>query len=165
MTREIALIVAHDRERAIGHAGQLPWHLPDDLRQFKALTLGHTVVMGRKTFQSIGKPLPGRRNWVLSRDPDWQQPGVDCFGSWDQVLREHQDGQLWVIGGGEIYRLALPDVERIESTEVDTRIAAADTWFLPLKDQDWNLISRESHPADARHAFAFERVTRLRRND
>lgn len=163
MTREVALIVAHDLERAIGHAGQLPWHLPDDLKHFKALTLGHVVVMGRKTFDSIGKPLPGRRNWVLTRDPDWRTPGVECFGSWEQVLRQHQVGQLWVIGGGEIYLAALPDVGRIEATEVDTRIATADTWFPRLHESDWCERARESHPADPRHAYAFELVTRVRR--
>lgn len=162
MSGEVALIVAHDRERAIGHAGQLPWRLPDDLKRFKALTLGHVVVMGRKTFDSIGKPLPGRRNWVLTRDPSWQAPGVERFGSWEQALRQHQSGQLWVIGGGEIYLAALPDVERIESTEVDTRIAAADTWFAPLRASDWRVVTRESHPADERHPFAFELVTRTR---
>lgn len=163
MSREVALIVAHDRDRAIGHAGQLPWHLPDDLKRFKALTLGHTVVMGRKTFESIGKPLPGRRNWVLSRNPEWQLPGVECFGNWEQALGRHQSGLLWVIGGGEIYLAALADVERIESTEVDTRIAAADTWFPPLRSAEWNIIASQPHPADERHAHAFEMVTRQRR--
>lgn len=163
MSREIALIVAHDRQRAIGVAGQLPWRLPDDLKHFKALTLGHTVVMGRRTFESIGKPLPGRRNWVLSRDPDLQIPGVDCFGSWAHALRQHKEGLLWVIGGGEIYLSALADVERIESTEIKASISAADTWFPPLPDQDWDEISRRPHPADERHAFAFDLVTRVRR--
>jgi len=163
VNREIALIVAHDRERAIGHAGQLPWHLPDDLRRFKALTLGHTVIMGRKTFDSIGKPLPGRQNWVLTRDPHWQVPGVECFGNWEQVVRQHRSGLLWVIGGGEIYLAALADVDRIESTEVDTRIAAADTWFPPLPDKQWDIVARELHAADERHAFGFDLVTRTRR--
>jgi dihydrofolate reductase len=162
MTREIALIVAHDRERAIGHAGQLPWHLPDDLRRFKALTLGHTMVMGRKTFTSIGRPLPGRENWVLSRDPSWHAPGVLRLDSWRSALERHENGTLWVIGGGEIYLAALADVTRIELTEVDTRVPDADTFFPPLPADQWELQSREHHVADGRHAFAFDFVS-LRR--
>lgn len=165
MTREIALIVAHDRERAIGHAGQLPWRLPADLRHFKALTLGHTVVMGRKTFDSIGKPLPGRQNWVLTRDPEWQAAGVDRFSSWDSVMQAHRAGLLWVIGGGEIYLAALADVERIESTEVDTVIAAADTWFPPLRDSEWASVASEWRAADEHNAFGFNLVTRRRRRN
>ena len=164
MSREVALIVAHDLERAIGRAGQLPWHLPDDLRRFKALTLGHTVVMGRKTFESIGRPLPGRQNWVLTRDPAWRASGIERFDSWEQALLQHRSGLLWVIGGGEIYRAALADVERIESTEVDTRIAGADTWFPALSAADWTVVSRESRHADEDHAFSFELVTRRRRH-
>jgi dihydrofolate reductase len=163
MMREVALIVAHDRERAIGHAGQLPWHLPDDLRRFKSLTLGHTVVMGRKTFASIGRPLPGRQNWVLSRDASWEAPGVRCFDSWRSALQAHADGILWVIGGGEIYLAALADVTRIELTEVDTRVANADTWFPPLPAERWELLDRVHHAADERHAHAFDFVSLRRR--
>jgi dihydrofolate reductase len=163
MTREVALIVAHDRERAIGHAGQLPWHLPDDLRRFKSLTLGHTVVMGRKTYTSIGRPLPGRQNWVLSRDPAWQAPGVRCFASWSSALECHASGMLWVIGGGEVYLAALADVNRIEVSEVDTRVGDADTFFPRLHAGDWELLEREHHPADERHAFAFDFVSLRRR--
>ncbi len=162
MTREVALIVAHDREHAIGHAGQLPWHLPDDLKRFKSLTLGHTVVMGRKTYASIGRPLPGRHNWVLSRDPAWQAPGVRRFDSWSAAVQVHADGILWVIGGGEIYQAALADVTRIEVTEVDTRVVDADTWFPPLPAELWELTDRVHHAADARHAHAFDFVS-LRR--
>lgn len=162
MTREVALIVAHDRERAIGHAGQLPWHLPDDLKRFKALTLGHTVVMGRKTFASIGRALPGRQNWVLSRDASWQAPGVRRFDNWQAVLDCHASGTLWVIGGGDVYLVALADVNRIEATEVDTRVRDADTFFPPLRTEQWQERAREHHAADERHAHAFDFVS-LRR--
>lgn len=158
MSREIALIVAHDRRLAIGCDGQLPWHLPDDLKRFKALTLGHTVVMGRKTYESIGRPLPGRSNWVLSRNRDWRAEGVQRFDDWPAALATHVDGLLWVIGGGEVYRAALADVDRVEATEVDTQLLSADTWFPALDPQRWMASQRQSHAADARHAFAFDFV-------
>ncbi len=163
MTREVALIVACDRERAIGHAGQLPWHLPDDLKRFKALTLGHTVVMGRKTFAAIGRALPNRENWVLSRDPSWQAAGVLHLPSWEAALERHQQGTLWVIGGGEIYLATLADVTRIELTEVNARVSVADTYFPPLPVEQWEVRSREHHVADERHAFAFDFVSLRRR--
>lgn len=152
------LIVAHDLNRAIGVAGQLPWRLPDDLKHFKALTLGQTVLMGRKTFESIGRPLPGRRNLVLSRDPDWSAPGV-------AVVRElgalSTDTTLWVIGGGEIYALTLPLVRRIELTLVHTRVAQADAWFPPLPDT-FELRHSVPHAADERHAHEFDFQTLIR---
>lgn len=159
MSREIALIVAHDRNGAIGNGGQLPWHLPDDLRRFKALTLGHTVVMGRKTHESIGRALPGRKNWVLSRLATWSAPGVSVFNDWDQLLSAHQDGLLWVIGGGQIYAAALPAVTRIEATEVDIRVDRADAWFPPLDKSQWTELSRVHHLPDATHAAAFDFVS------
>lgn len=162
MSREIAIIVAYDRQRAIGHAGGLPWHLPDDLRHFKALTLGQRVLMGRRTFESIGRPLPGRENWVLSRDPSWSHPGAETLCDWRAALDRHHDGTLWVIGGGEIYRLALPQADRIEATEVDAAVPAADAWFPEIVEGEWMISAREHHPADARHAYAFDFVSRMR---
>lgn len=163
MSREIAIIVAYDRRRAIGHAGGLPWHLPDDLRHFKALTLGQVVLMGRRTFESIGRPLPGRENWVLTRDPSWSHPGVETLGNWRAALDRHQYGTLWVIGGGEIYRLALTQADRIEATEVNAEVPAADAWFPPIVDGEWLVAAREHHPADAGHGYAFDFVSRVRR--
>ena len=158
MSCEVALIVAYDRARAIGTEGRLPWHLPDDLKRFKALTLGHTVVMGRKTFESIGRPLPGRQNWVLSTNLEWSVPGVTRFSDLDQVLENHREGVLWVIGGGQIYAAALPVVSRIEATEVDTRVDGADAWFPALDSPQWRMESREHHSGDAAHAHAFDFV-------
>jgi dihydrofolate reductase len=131
-TPTIALIAAMDRARAIGKNGALPWHLPPDLKRFKALTLGHTVLMGRKTFESIGKPLPGRRNVVLSRDPSFQRDGVEACRSLSAALRLCTSDTLWVIGGGEIYTLALPIAQRLEITHVDTEVTGADAWFPEL---------------------------------
>ena len=158
MSRELALIVAHDRAGAIGMDGQLPWRLPDDLKRFKALTLGHTVLMGRKTFDSIGRPLPGRRNWVLSRDTSWSRPGVVRLDSLEAAVEQHTEGLLWVIGGGQIYQAALPLVRRVEATEIDTTLDAADAWFPRLDPDHWHVVSREHHPRDDRHEYAFDFV-------
>ncbi|MCB1600707.1 MAG: dihydrofolate reductase [Xanthomonadales bacterium] len=138
--------------------GQLPWRLPDDLKRFKALTLGHTVLMGRKTFDSIGRPLPGRRNWVLSRDTSWSRPGVVRLDSLEAAVEQHTEGLLWVIGGGQIYQAALPLVSRVEATEIDTTLDAADAWFPRLDPDHWHVVSREHHPRDDRHEYAFDFV-------
>lgn len=164
MSREIAIIVAYDRRRAIGNAGGLPWHLPDDLRHFKALTLGQRVLMGRRTFEAIGRPLPGRENWVLSRDPSWSHPGAETLRDWRAALDRHHLGTLWVIGGGEIYRLALPDADRIEATEVEAAVPAADAWFPKIDENGWEVAARAHHAADAHHAYAFDFVSRVRRH-
>lgn len=153
------LIVAHDLARAIGVGGQLPWHLPDDLRRFKALTLGQAVLMGRKTYASIGRPLPGRRNLVLSRDRSWQAPGVERV---DDVDALRVDEPIWVIGGGEVYALMLPRVRHIERTLVHTRVADADAWFPPLPEGAFALQQTQAHRADAQHACDFEFQTLIR---
>jgi dihydrofolate reductase len=164
MATAIALVVAMDRAQAIGREGGLPWHLPDDLRHFKQLTLGHPVLMGRKTFEAIGRPLPGRSNLVLSRDEAWQHAGATRVSSIEQALQRAQDESwLMVIGGGEIYRLALPLAEQIHLCEVDTRIEQADTWFPPFERADWNELARDHHAADAQHCFAFDQVLLRRR--
>lgn len=153
------LIVAHDLDRAIGVGGQLPWHLPDDLKHFKALTLGQAVLMGRKTFVSIGRPLPGRRNLVLSRDPDWSAPGVEVLRDLNALAIAEP---LWVIGGGEIYALTLPRASRVERTLVHTRVANADAWFPPLAPGAFQLQQTVVHAADPRHAYPFEFQTLIR---
>lgn len=158
----IALIVACDRQRAIGRNGRLPWHLPADLRRFKALTLGHPVLMGRRTMESIGRPLPGRRNLVLSRTVRELPEGMEQVGSPEDALRCAGTGTLWVIGGEQIYRLFLPLAERLEITEVDTETADADAWFPPIDHAEWELVRSEAHAADAEHRHAM-RFLSLRR--
>lgn len=163
MTAPIALVVAMDKARAIGRGGGLPWHLPDDLKHFKQLTTGHPILMGRKTFAAIGRALPGRLNLVLSRDPDWQHPDTRTVGSIEQARSLVGDGQtLMVIGGGEIYRLALPLAERIHLCEVDAQIGNADTWFPDFDRNLWAEVERVHHSADARHEFAFDQVLLVR---
>jgi len=156
MARKIALVAAMDKNRAIGRAGALPWHLPDDLKHFKALTLGKTVLMGRKTFQSIGRPLPKRRNVVLTKDPSFGAEGVEVVHSLDDALL--LDEEIMVIGGGEVYALFLPLATHLHLTLVDTAIPDADTFFPEWNPAQWRETHREFHPADERHLFAFSFV-------
>jgi dihydrofolate reductase len=126
--RNIALIAAVDEQWTIGKAGALPWHIPEDLAHFKRLTLNQTVLMGRKTFDSIGRALPKRRNLVLSRDTQLSIPGVECVHSIEQALSMTSE-RLWVIGGEEIYRLFLPYADAIELTRVGLSIEGGDAHF------------------------------------
>ncbi len=163
MTR-LAVVVAHTRNRVIGRDNAMPWHLPADLRQFRALTLGHPILMGRKTHQAIGRPLPGRRNLVLTRQPAQGLTGVEVVASLDQALAACADSEwLFVIGGAELYRLALPRAERLHVTEIDAEIAG-DTWFPPLNAGDWRESSSALRPADADNAYALRFVTLERRD-
>ena len=153
------MIAAIDEARAIGRGGELPWRLPDDLKRFKALTLGKTVLMGRKTFDSIGRPLPQRRNIVLTRDSSFAASGVEVVHDLQDALED----DLMVIGGGEIYALALPIATTLELTMVRTVIPDADAFFLAWDGADWLEVRREHHAADERHAQAFDFVTLKRR--
>lgn len=148
-----------DRNRVIGVGGKMPWHLPDDLKRFRRLTNGGTVVMGRKTFESIGRALPGRRNIVVTHRPDFDAPGCEVVASLDDALRE----DAFVIGGGEIYAQALPRADRMELTLVDVRLPDGDTYFPAWREDEWRELRREHHPPDARHEYAFDYVTFERR--
>jgi len=158
VTARIALIAALDRDNAIGKDNALPWHLPDDLKRFKALTLGKPLLMGRKTAESLGRALPGRRNLVLTRSGRAPFAGMDAVASLDAALKIVGDGELMVIGGGDVFALALPFATRMHLTHVDTIVAGADAFFPECDASDWRVASREPHPADANHAFAFEFV-------
>src|ERR1700741_3418701 len=126
--RPIAVVAMADNG-VIGRDNGLPWHLPDDLRRFKALTTGHTVLMGRRTFESLGRPLPGGGNLVLTRDANWRRPGVETFTDVDAAFRAAAGSRLFVIGGGAVYAACLPRIGQLELTEVhgnfegDTRLA------------------------------------------
>ena len=154
----MALIAAMDRNRVIGVGNTLPWHLPDDLKRFRAITSGYPVVMGRKTFESIGRPLPKRRNVVITRQPGYVAPDCDVVNDLGDGLRlAGQDA--FVIGGGEIYAQALPLADRLYLTYVDTEVAGGDTRFPPVDLAEWREVESERHAADERHAFAFTYVT------
>ncbi len=157
----IVLIAALDRNRAIGRGNALPWHLPDDLKRFKALTLGKPVLMGRKTAESLGRALPKRRNLVLTRGVQVPFDGMEAVASIkDALTLVAADGadELCVIGGGEIYALTLPFAMRLHLTHVDTVVDDADAFFPEFDIAQWRVVSREPHAVDDRHAFAFEFV-------
>lgn len=150
----ISLIVAMDRKRLIGRDGDLPWRLPNDLRHFKRLTVGKTVLMGRRTWVSLGRPLPERENWVLTRDRSFAAPGCRVFHALGDALAAHGGGELMVIGGAELYRQTLPQADRIYLTEVDAELSG-DTYFPELDPGQWRELSAEPHPADERHPYAY----------
>ncbi len=162
MTTELILIAALAENRVIGRDGDLPWRLPDDLKRFKRLTVGKTVLMGRKTWVSLGRPLPDRDNWVLSRDPTFKPAGATVFATLDQALNAGQGRELVVIGGAELYRQTLPLATRLELTEVLAEIDG-DTRFPEIDRRAWQQIACEEHAADERHAHALRFVSLQRR--
>ncbi|KAF1686530.1 diacylglycerol kinase [Pseudoxanthomonas broegbernensis] len=162
----VCLIAALDRNGAIGRGNDLPWRLPDDLKHFKALTLGKPVLMGRRTAESLGRALPGRANLVLTRRGAAPFEGMRAVASLDEAFATARaDGapELCVIGGGEVYALALPRADALHLTHVDTGVEDADAFFPAWDPAQWRERSRRAHPADARHAHAFEFADYLRR--
>jgi dihydrofolate reductase len=158
MTR-VAIVAAVAENGIIGREGALPWNLPDDLRHFKAVTMGKPILMGRRTFDSIGRPLPGRRNLVLTRSRLRAPDGVEYVHTFEQaVALSTAETELCVIGGAEIYALALPHARRIYLTRVQAHVAG-DVRF-PLQDLGgWRELERSEHAADERHAYAMVFVT------
>ena len=155
------LIAALDRNRAIGRDNAMPWHLSDDLKRFKALTLGKPVLMGRKTADSLGRALPGRRNLVLTRSGCAPFAGMEAVATLDDaraIAKADDAAELCVIGGGELYALALPFAARMHLTYVETAVEGGDAFFPAFDAGDWRVVAREAHPMDAKHAFAFEFV-------
>lgn len=151
----ISLIAALGRNREIGFENKLLWRLPDDFKRFKELTLGHPVIMGRKTFESIGKPLPDRKNIVITRAPQYQAEGCFLAHSFGEALAlAENDSEIFVIGGAEIYTIALQEAGRMYLTYVDTEIDA-DTFFPDFLEEEWRVVSTEYHPADEKHAYGF----------
>lgn len=138
----VILIAAVGRNGVIGRDNDLPWRIREDLQRFKQLTLGHTLVMGRKTYDSIGRPLPGRRTVVVTRQPDWSADGVDVTHSVEEALK--YDGTLYVAGGGEIYRQALPYADTLELTEVD-QSPDGDVTFPVIDPNAWTETARDPH--------------------
>ena len=151
----LSILVAVADNGVIGSGNQLPWRLPDDLKRFKALSLGKPIVMGRKTFDSIGRPLPGRLNIVISRQPGLQIPGCSVVTSLDEAIAAAQPApEVVIIGGADIYRQILPQVHAIHLTRVHAEIAG-DVMFPELNEPEWREVAKEYHPADERHAHAF----------
>ena len=159
MAREIFLIYARAANGVIGRDGALPWHISADLKRFKALTMGKPMIMGRKTFESFPRPLPGRRHIVLTRDPAWRAEGAEPAGSVEEALALAGDGEVAVIGGAEVNALFLPLASRVELTEVHAGYEG-DTHMPPL-GPEWRECFREEHAAaDTSPAFAFVTLRR-----
>jgi dihydrofolate reductase len=160
----VEFVVAVSEDDVIGRENRLPWRLPADLRRFKALTLGKNVLMGRKTFDSIGKALPGRRNLVLTRADRIDAPDCLRVSSVQEALAAiAPDPNLMVIGGSDVYRLCLPFARRIHLTLVHTRIADGDTHFDAWRGAQWRESARERHEPDEKHSVAYSFITLERR--
>jgi len=152
----VSQIVAVGRRNEIGKDGKMPWHLPADLKHFKRNTLGKPVLMGRKTLAAIGRPLPERRNLVLTRDRAFSADGCETVTSLDEAIaRAGTAPELMVIGGGEVYRLAWERTDRIYLTRIQADVDGADTFFPDVEDGRWREISREDHRADDRNPFDY----------
>lgn len=161
----ISLVAALDRYRAIGKGNDLPWRLPDDLKRFKALTLGKPVLMGRKTAESLGRALPGRLNLVLTRSgraPFAEMTAVTSLEEARVLAEANGAEELCVIGGAEIYTQTLPLADRLYLTHVDTQVEDADAFFPDFDATQWQIVEREPRQADGKHAFAFEFVDYVR---
>ena len=167
----ISLIAALTQNRVIGKNNDLPWHLPDDMKHFMNTTKGHAVIMGRKNYDSLPakfKPLKERHNIVISGNTHYSVAGVTVVTSWDAALKEARkksagEEEIFVIGGAQVYALALPFADRLYLTEINANLEG-DTFFPALNMGDWKELSRTHHPADERHAYSFDFVKYERRN-
>jgi len=152
---KLVIVVAVAANGVIGRNGSLPWHLPADLKHFKALTVGKPVLMGRRTYESIGKPLVDRPNIVLTRNPCWEAPRVIVVHTLDDAIRFARPApELMVIGGADIFSMCLPRCSRIHLTRVHA-VVGGDTYFPELSPSEWREGAREEHAADDRHAFPY----------
>jgi dihydrofolate reductase len=162
----ISLIVAASTNNVIGSGGDLPWKLSADLQRFKALTMGKPIIMGRKTWESIGRPLPGRKNIVVTRQPGYEAVGCTVVASPDQAIEAADEaGEIMIIGGGNLYRQFLPVADRIYLTRVHAEIEG-DTLIPELLPSDWRTVSSESHTADEANDYdsEFRVLERLRKS-
>ncbi len=156
----VSLIAAMDQHHVIGIHNRLPWHLPADLKHFKKLTMGKSIVMGRTTFESIGKPLPNRRNIVISRNAEFRAPGCDIVHSIEQALTlTQQEPESMIIGGASLYAQTLPLAHRLYLTLVHTTLAEGDAFFPSFGWNDWVIVEREDHEADERNEFNYSFLT------
>lgn len=161
MTSRLTIVVATDSRGGIGINNTLPWRLPEDLAHFKRTTSGHPIIMGRKTFDSIGRPLPNRRNIVVTRNPDWRHDGCDTATSVDAAIALAGDTETFVIGGAQIFTEVLPRADRLIVTEID-KIFDCDTFFPRIDLQQWKEVTRERyHSAQNDCDYAF--VTYIRK--
>ena len=159
----VSAIAALSKNRVIGKNNDLPWRLPDDMRFFMGTTKGHHVVMGRKNYDSLHekyKPLPQRTNIVITRQKDLKAPGCIVLNAVEpalEIARKNNEEECFIIGGAEIYKLAMPYTTRLYLTEIDA-VITGDTFFPEIDPADWREVSRSNHPADQRHAYPFDIV-------
>ncbi len=159
----LTMIAAAAENNALGKDGDLVWHLPDDFKRFKTQTIGHHIIMGRKTFESFPKPLPNRTHVVITRNKDYKKEGCIVVHNLDDALKLAEgDPQPFIIGGGEIYELALPKAQKIELTRVHDTFEA-DAFFPELDLKNWKLVNETYHETDHRHKVPFTYLTYLRR--
>lgn len=159
----ITLIAAVSENGVIGRGNALPWHLPADLQRFKRLTTGHGVVMGRKTWESIRRPLPHRRNIVISGSPGFQPAGAMVVPSFGAAIDAARDlTELFAIGGSRVFEAALPLTDRLELTRVHAQVPG-DAYFPKVDLSEWKLVAEDRHPADEQHAYPFSFLTYDRR--
>ena len=162
--KSIQAIVAVASDWGIGRQGDLLCHLPADMKHFKEVTIGHSIVMGRKTFESFPRrPLPGRQNIVITRNADWQYPGVTVVHSLEDAIAAAVTDTVFIIGGAQIYEQALPLVDVLHLTRINARWASADVFFPALDMNEWQEMSREHHESDPRNAYEFDFITLQRR--
>lgn len=166
-TPKLSAIVATDRNGTIGRQGNIPWYLPADLKFFKRTTLGHPVIMGRKTFQSIGRPLPKRTNIVLSRDAFFSATGIAVAHNLQEALANPavlEADEVFIIGGGELYRQSMALVDTVYLTIVDATVADGDAFFPKLAPEDWQEVWSEGYRPDTRNELAYRFSRWERRN-
>lgn len=161
MKKPITLIAAMGNNRAIGLDGRMPWHLPAELQHFKRATMGKAIVMGRKTWQSIGRPLPGRQNIVISRNPGFSAAGADVSASLAAAVEIAEADEIMVIGGGQLYTLALPLAQRLILTLIDIE-PEADTWFPAWDNNQWQQTEERHFHVDESNELAY-RIVELTR--
>lgn len=151
----ICAIVAMDRNRVIGYHNAMPWHLSADLKYFKATTMGHPIIMGRNTYESLGKPLPGRKNIVITRRPLEAPEEVIRVASIEEALKAAQnDGEIFIIGGQQIFEQTLNRIDKIYITRIEHEFTG-DRYFPELNEQEWKVINSESHLPDEKNAYAY----------
>ena len=154
MHKSITLIAAMGKNRAIGMDGRMPWHIPAELQHFKKATMGKTIVMGRKTWQAIGRPLPGRQNIVVSRNPGFHAEDVELATSLEEAVAMSESDEVMIIGGGQLYALALPLAKRMVLTLIDIE-PEADTLFPEWDQQKWSQTSEKLYPIDDNNKLAY----------
>lgn len=163
--KSIHAIVAVASDWAIGRQGELLCYLPADMKHFKEATMGHSIIMGRKTFESFPRrPLPGRQNIVITHNKDWQYPGTTVAHSLEEAIAAAETEISFIIGGAQIYEQALPLVEVLHLTQIHARWASADTFFPSIDLKEWQEVNREHHESDHRNAYEFDFITLKRRD-